>query len=195
MYWIATRHLEEAAWYFAPDGQVYAGLETGLSARDLAAHEGRRGTYAATGDVLRVTWADGATVERAMEDVSAEGFTWDMRLFAAVPPLSGDRPIAGTYTGGSSLSLGGTTTHVSTTLELRADGTYTRHGAAAVSSDDYDAGGTGAVHGTWHVEGYTLTLSEDGGETRGLLAFPWDDEETPAYPDRLFVGGEMYTRQ
>lgn len=27
------------------------------------------------------------------------------------------------------------------------------------------------------------------------IAFPYDDKETPVYPDRMYVAGTMYTRQ
>jgi hypothetical protein len=42
-YW-SGGSLEKAAWYFASDGNVYQNLESGVTAADLAAHKGPKGT-------------------------------------------------------------------------------------------------------------------------------------------------------
>jgi hypothetical protein len=195
-YWIATQHLEKAVWYFAPDGRVYENLATGFSEADLAAHQGRHGTYDVAGSTLTISWSDGTTRAGEME-MDATGFAWDTGLFVPVGPFDGSRSIAGTYTGGTSLSFAGGSTLASNTLELRADGTYARHGAASISGEGgaYAAGGQSAAGGRWSLSGYTLTLAGANGEVVRGIAFPFDDERTPVYPDQMFFNGMMFTRQ
>lgn len=195
-YWIATQHLETGVWYFAPGGAVYEGLENGFSPADLAAHEGRRGTARADGQTLTVTWADGSTSRGEVQQSAGDaGFGWDGALFGPAPPFDG-RSVAGTYGGGTSVTFSGSTSSSASTLDLRPDGTYSQSGIASFTGGGYSTGSEGAPEtGTWSVAGYTLTLRPADGRVVRRIAFPWDSEDTPAYPDRLYAGGLMFVRQ
>lgn len=197
-FWSATNSLEKAVWYFAPDGRVYQNLEAGFSEADLEAHAGNQGTYEVNGDEMQVTWADGSTTQSTMER-DGTGFSWDAGIFTAVEPFEDDESVAGTYEGGESFSVGGSGASVSKTLRLDPDGTFAWDGVGFVASETGEsrltAGGESGTTGTWQVSGYSLLLTDANGNVVRGIAFPYDDEETPVYPDRMFFGGTMYERR
>lgn len=197
-FWAFNGSLEKSVWYFAPDGRVYQNLDTGFSAADLQAHKGAHGTYGVAGDQLKVTWSDGTVTESGIEP-DATGFAWNGGIFTAVKPFTDPKAVAGTYEGGESLSSGANSAIASNTLRLDADGTFTSAGIASVESETSEShlssASQGGSTGTWKIEGYSLVLTYADGNTVRSMAFPYDDAETPVYPDRLFVGGTMYARQ
>jgi hypothetical protein len=199
-YWFATRSLEKAAWYFAPDHTVYEHLETGFSKADLAAHRGRVGTGKLVGDSLEVTWRDGKkTLSKLERDKSGGlGFAWNGGLFGPAKPIANAQEIAGSYEGGESVSFSGSTSSVAKGLELRADGTFRRSGVASINSQTdasrVTAGSTSGSTGTWRAENYALILTDDAGQVFRGISFPYDDEKTPTKPDRLFFAGTMYKK-
>lgn len=174
-FWSYTNSLEKAVWYFAPDGRVYQNLASGFSEADL---------QAPTESPIQ---ADGGA------------FHWEGGIFTAVKPFDADRSLAGTYEGGESFSSGGGNgASTSKTIELRPDGTFSRVAIASVQSTSsesvVDAGSQGASEGTWQVGGYSLVLTGSDGTVQRGIAFPYDDTDTPAYPDRMYFGGTMYLR-
>lgn len=197
-YWLATRTLEKAAWYFAPDGTVYRNLEAGFSAPALAAHPGPKGKAATNGNLLEVTWADG---QKASSDVERDGtgFIWDMGIFTAVKPFGDASEVAGVYEGGESLVKGGNTAIVSKRLELRPDGTFSWTGVSFLGADSQTtrltAGASGTSEGHWELNGFALSLTDKKGAVVRRIAFPYDDEKSIIKPDRMFFGGLMYRRQ
>jgi hypothetical protein len=150
------------------------------------------------GSMMHVTWADGKVTKSKLER-DGSSFTWDMGIFTPVKPLPGAKVLAGTYEGGESLSHGGNHAAVSKTLQLRADGTFSWSGVSFLQTtgarSQLAAGGQGATSGRWRTEGYSLLLTDQGGTVLRGIAFPYDDEKTAVYPDRLFFGGIMYRRQ
>jgi hypothetical protein len=198
-FWSYTNSLEKAVWYFAPDGRVYQNLASGFSAEDLAAHKGNQGTYEVADGKLKVTWADSKVTEGSI-GADAGGFGWDGGIFTAVKPFEEGKSLAGTYEGGESFSTGGgNSASASNTIELRPDGTFRRVGVASVQSTSsesvVDAGAQGGGDGKWEVAGYSLVLTGADGKVQRGIAFPYDDKETPAYPDRMYFAGTMYKRQ
>jgi hypothetical protein len=200
-YWSMTGTLEKTVWYFSPDGRVYQNLLHGFSKEDLAAHEGPKGTRTLEGDQMSVTWDGGKAVTTRLEPDQGKGsgFMWDMGIFSPVSPFEEGRSYAGVWEGGESLSHGGNRVIASQTLTLRADGTYSMSGAATVSGtterSTLEGGSVGPVsEGTWRAAGYSMTLSGSDGKTTRRIAFPYDDEETPVNPDRIFFGGRMFKR-
>ncbi len=197
-FWAFTNSLEKVVWYFAPDGRVYQNLETGFSPEDLAAHKGNRGTYEMVGDVLKVTWSDGKVTQATIQ-AQENAFGWDAGIFTAVKPFAEGKSVAGSYEGGESISTGAGMAASSTGLELRPDGTFSSAGVTSVQSETSEsqvsAGGQGGSTGTWKVAGYSLLMTYADGTTVRSIAFPYDDPETPVYPDRLFVGGTMFKRK
>ena len=193
-FWIATNSLEKAVWYFAPDGRVYENLETGFSEADLSAHTGNQGTYGVNGDQMQVTWADGTTTESTIER-DGTNFSWNAGIFTAVRPFEENTSVAGAYEGGESFSTGGNSGAVSKTLQLAPDGTFTWGGVGSVVSEGESVGGESGTNGNWELSGYSLVLTGADGSTLRGIAFPYDDESTPVYPDRMFFAGTMYERQ
>lgn len=195
-FWPSSGSLEKAVWYFAPDGSVYQNLTQGFSAADLAAHTGRKGKAALAGDNLQVTWSDGRTTT-ARYSPSETGFGFDAGIFTAVKPITDPKALAGRYEGGESLSGGRGAT--SSSIELKADGTFTSGSVASVSSRSSDstvsAGGTGSGGGTWTATSYSISLTDSSGQTERRIAFPYDDPATPITPDHLFIGGILYKRR
>ena len=196
-FWIATGSLEKSAWYFTSDGRVYVDLADGFTDEKLAAHEGRQGTVSVNGDEMTVTWSDGKKTTSDLER-GKNAFNWDAGIFSAVKPFEDSSPLVGRWEGGSSSSFGGASGVTSRTLELKEDGTFTGATAASLRSESAEsvasAGSTGRNAGRWKLDGYALILTyDDGTVTRGLT-FPFDDEKTPAFPDRFYFAGTMYRK-
>ena len=195
--WFATRHLEKSCWYFAPDGKFYENLSTGFSQAELDAHKGPKGTYKAGRVTLEATWSDGQSSKAELEIVPG-GFNWDTGMFLPVESFTAGKSVAGTYEGGTSFGGGGNSIIVSKSLRLDASGTYSMSGISTVSavSDGTQAriGGENQEEGRWQLDGFALRLTKSNGASVQHIAFPFDDEATPTYPDRLFVGGTMYKR-
>ena len=197
-YWIATRYLEKSCWYFAPDGTFYENLSTGFSPKDLEAHKWPKGTYQASAGNLEVTWSDGQSSKAELEMVPG-GFNWDTGMYMPVEAFASDKPITGTYEGGSSFGSEGNSIMVSKTLNLKADGSYSMTGISSTSTTSNGtqvrAGGESEASGQWKLDGFILQLTGSDGAVTPHIAFPFDDAETPIYPDRIFVGGTMYKKQ
>lgn len=198
-YWPATRSLEKSVWYFAPDGSVYQGLETGFSTRDLSLHAGPKGKATLEGDHLNVQWPEnkksGGKISR-----SAGAFTWNAGIFTPVKPFAADVPLAGIYEGGESISVSGNRAAVAKTLELRADGTYRWSGVSFLNNasdvTQVTAGSNGEDStGRWHAANFSIVLVDAKGHVYRRIAFPYDDETTPINPDRIFFGGTMFKRR
>ncbi len=198
-YWAYTGTLEKAVWYFAPDGTVFQHLETGFSPADLELHAGQRGRCVVEGDTCEVTWSDGKR-SRGRIERSATGFSWSAGIFTPVRPFDSARPIAGTYEGGETVSARGSRAAVASTLELRADGTYTWSGVSFLSATSDTsrvvAGANGTdSHGRWHAGELSIVLVDHKGNVYRRIAFPVDDEKTPVNPDRIFFGGTLFKRR
>lgn len=199
--YISGAGLEKKVWYFAPDGRAFEGLTEGFSEEDLKAHAGRRGTRKVEGKKMTISWADGKTSTGSFEpdEKAPPAFMWDMGIFVPVKPFD-DRSVAGTYEGGESVTGSSGRAAVGHSLDLRADGTYSKSSAASVStktSEGSASGGatSGTVKGTWKVSGWSIVFTAEDGKTERKIAFPYDDEQTPVYPDRLFIGGTMFRRR
>ncbi len=196
--WIATRYLEKSCWYFAPDGKFYQNLTSGFSPADLDAHKGPKGTYKASGRILEVTWSDGQSSKGELEIVDG-GFNWDTGMFMPVEAFAPEKSVGGTFEGGTSLGGDGNSIIVSKTLLLNTDGTYSMSGVSSLSSTSDGTQATVAgqsdENGRWELDGFVLHMTSSAGVSVLHIAFPFDDKETSAYPDRLFVGGTMYKRQ
>ena len=115
-------------------------------------------------------------------------------MFLPVTAFSAAKQVLGKYEGGTSVSFGGNTSMVVKTLTLRADGTFTWEGIASFNTDGTLTGGENATNGTWALNGYLLTLTDDKGETIRSITFPLDDEKTAISPDRMFFTGTMYKK-
>ena len=195
-FWISNNMLEKKVYYFSPDGTIYDGLQTGFSAQDLAAHKGPKGRYQLAGGKLNIRWADGSTLSSGYEpDKSGGGFAWDGGLFSRVKPFTAWQQLVGSYEGGESVAGA----MASSSITLKADGTFVRSGIVSVSSrssqSQVDVGSQSSDGGKWSFSGYTLQLADRNGRPVRHLVFPFDDSSTPIKPDRMYVGGTMYKRQ
>ena len=73
---------------------------------------------------------------------------------------------------------------------------HTKGSSARPSAHQIQPGGaTGVTTGTWKAEGYTITLTENGGQPQRHMAFPWKDDNALPLPNRLYLGGTMINRQ
>ena len=197
-YWIATSSLEKAVYYFTSDERVFVDLEDGFSDDVLAAHKGRHGTVRVDGDEMIVTWNDGKD-ERSKLEKSEGGFGWNTGLFAPVTPFKNSEDLVGSWEGGTSVTFSGSSAATSNALDLRADGTFSGESVASLRStsneSDVSAGGSSNHSGSWKLDGHTLVLQYKDGRTARGITFPYDDEETPVYPDRFYFAGTMYKKR
>jgi hypothetical protein len=199
-FWAANNSLEKAAWYFAPDGTVYQNLQSGFSAEDLRAHAGPKGQCKPQGDKLEVTWSDGKKTSSTIKvSASGTGFSWNAGIFSAVKLFEKPADLVGVYEGGESLAGASGNAIVSKRLELRADGTFSWSGIsfASVTSDAsrISVAGNDASTGRWELSGASVTLTNDKGVEVRRIVFPYDDENTPVKPDRVFFGGLLYKKR
>ena len=193
-YWIATRHLEKAIWYFAPDGNAYFNPAASFSPADLEAIEAKnKGPYKIANKELSVVWGDGQKSSGEIEIVPG-GFNWDTGMFLQIKPFTDPKQIVGSYEGGTSMTFSGNSTITVKTLELRADGTFSWSGISTTEVDGAKAGGENDTTGKWTLSGYILTLAPNDGEAVRGIAFPFDDEETALKPDYTFFSGTMYKK-
>lgn len=194
-YWIATRNLEKAIWYFAPDGVAYLNPENGFGPEELASHKSAdKGAYQVSGGELSVNWGDGQKSSGPLEIVDG-GFNWDTGMFLPVAPFSSATQLVGSYEGGSSVSFSGNSSIVVKELELRADGSFTWEGSASFNTDGMNTGAQGTTSGRWQLSGYILELTADNGKVVRAVSFPLDDEATPVNPDRMYFAGISYAKR
>lgn len=195
-FWIATNHLEKATWYFTDDGRVYLNPE-GITEEELASHKGAQGRVRVEGNDLVVMWSDGKESRNEIE-IDGDGFAWDTGIYAPVQPFDDASQLAGRWDGGTSMSFGGGYAAAAQTLEINADGTFRRDATASFRNESDEsvatAGSTGSSAGTWHLDGYTLTLTFGDGKTQRGVCFPFDDEKTPIYPDRFYFGQILFKK-
>jgi hypothetical protein len=118
-----------------------------------------------------------------------------MGIFVPVKSFTNARALVGQYEGGNSISGASS----SSSIDLRADGTYAQSGAGSVSSRTSEstvtAGGTSQGGGRWQLNGYTLTLTDGQGKVTQGITFPYDDPKTAVYPDRFYFMGTMYNKK
>ena len=194
-YWIATRNLEKAIWYFAPDGNAYFNPDIGLAPDQLAQlKSANKGPYQVSGGELSVTWGDGQTSSGPLEIVDG-GFNWDTGMFLPVKPFTDAAQLVGGYEGGSSVTFSGNSSIVVKALELRADGSFSWEGSASFQTDGMNTGGQSSTSGRWQLEGYSLVLTADNGSVVRGISFPLDDEATPVNPDRMYFAGIAYAKK
>jgi hypothetical protein len=189
--------LENPVWYFAPDGTVYRGLETGFSRADLATHAGSTGQAVIERDHLVIAWEDGRKTRSPLAR-EERGFTWDDASFSSVIPFASAADLAGTYEGGESGPPDENRAAVGSILALRRDGTFSWSGVSFVESTGEPgrlrtSAAGGRTNGTWHVSGFSLVLTNDEGTVYRRIAFLWDETE-PVKLQRFFFGGILYGR-
>ncbi len=197
-YWIATRTLEKAVWYFSPDGMAYENPTGDFSAASLSATASDQGQYHLEGKNLIFTPTKGKNAgkkESADYEPQPEGgFYWNTGSFIPVKALTSARSIVGKWQGGFSV-IGAA---VARTLDLHADGSFHLSGAATISAESDGsvarAGSSGQIsEGTWEVSGYFMTLTGSNGNIKRSIAFPFDDAATPVNPDKFYFDGIMWS--
>ncbi len=197
-YWIATRSLEKAIWYFSPDGMAYENPNGDFSAASLSATASDQGQIHLDGKNLIFTPTKGKNAgkkESADYEPQPEGgFYWNTGSFIPVKALASARSIVGKWQGGFSV-IGAA---VARTLDLHADGSFSFSGAATISAETDGsvarAGSSGQIsEGTWEVSGYFMTLTGSNGNIKRSIAFPFDDAATPVNPDKFYFDGIMWS--
>jgi hypothetical protein len=189
--------LEKNVFYFSPDGVLYDGLETGISAADLARHRGKKHRYQVAGKTMTIRWSDGSAIRaEGFDPAKPTGFYIDGQLLTLRSPFTAWQQLVGRFGGGESISGAA----ASSSIQLNADGTYSGGSVMSVSSQSSgsraDLSSQGSSGGTWRFAGgYTLQLKDRSGRLTNQLVFPYVINGTPAKPDYMYVGGTMYKRQ
>lgn len=203
--WFMTRavprQISREAWYFTPDGHVFADVKTGVTPEDLAAQRLGLGRFTWTATRMTVTWGDGTKDESAV-DRDDSGFMWDQGSYTPVSPYADVGAVAGTYEGSSQ---GGADTAdaqlgVARSIEFKADGTYRMESVAVVrgslpkeegSGSRNFATAEGTLTGTWTLDGFTITMKGGDGKTRRKLAFPYGSGKA----QWMCLGGSMHRKR
>lgn len=120
VYLIVSRYLKKTAWYFAPDGTVYADVTGGLTPADLARHKGWKGRARMVGKEMEIRWTNGSVYKTEFVPKSG-GFDWattESGMFLAVKSFANWQQMVGSYQGGTSSSSGGGFISTASTLTL-----------------------------------------------------------------------------
>lgn len=148
-YIMAWHSLEKATWYFAPDGRVFRNPGALDAAGYAALLPADRGTLRP--DSITLGWADGRSEKLVVEDATANSFSYDMGIFVGMGPFKSARELVGRFEGGNSV-VGAAT---SSSLDLRADGSYGGSSVASVSATSTEstvrAGSSGMASGRWSL--------------------------------------------
>ena len=197
-YWLATRSLERAIWYFSPDGMAYENPTGDFSAASLSATASDQGQFHLEGKNLVFTRTKGKNTgkqDSSEYDPQPEGgFYWNTGSFIPVKALTSARSIVGKWQGGFSV-IGAA---VARTLDLHADGSFNLSGGATISAESDGsvarAGSSGQIsQGTWDVSGYFMTLTGSDGKSRRSVAFPFGDGANSVNPDKFYFDGIMWS--
>jgi hypothetical protein len=149
------------------------------------------GSYVLDGSSMTMTFGASSSTSE-IESSDGGCFYWDMGSFCPVGEFDDDT-LDGTFTGGASAGFGAVASAM--TVSFRPDGTYTLSSIGSVSTSEGSAGSSAGESGRYEIDGNLLTLTPDGGETRSLTTFPYDDGSEGAQPRRMFFGGGMLKRQ
>ncbi len=189
-------------YYFTPTGQVYV-EPTDFSAAGLAALEpSARGTFAINDKEMTIKWANGQSTSGAFH-FDATGFGCQ-GSYICVAPVGDAQRLVGTFEGrNAARSFDANTLAVFKTLNLKADGTFTRDNYAASHSESRhsddsrfvtDASSTAAQQaGRWSLDGWYLTLTEASGTVRSV-AYRVDWDEKTDKTKRFRFNGTSYQR-
>jgi hypothetical protein len=193
-YWIATRSLETASWYFSPEGYAYENPAGGFSPEELAKTK-VQAKLSGGGDTLTFTWSDGKSTTGNYEPNPAQkAFYWDMGNFVAAKGFDDPSALVGQWSGGMSISGA----IVAKTLTLNADGSYTLSAAGSITSttdgSSVRAGSSGTTGGSWQAGQYSLTLNASDGTAERSIAFPFNVGEETGPLQKFYFQGIMWSR-
>ena len=186
-----SHSLEKACWYFSPEAVAYENPKEGLSAADLAAHKGHKGTFTWSPTNMSIAWSDGKKSEGLVElDKDKIHFMWDMGAFNPVAPFADAKLVVGGWEGGQ-LLFHDSLVDVVRAIVFTSDGKYVYGTLAELSGPNGSVVGEDKESGTWKLDGYTMTLDGKGGKTKRQIAFPFDDDPKKY----MYLGGTLYTKQ
>lgn len=191
--------------YFEPNG-LYA---TELPSGDLAEHCAQTpldcGTYRLGGGgwfgghssiELRSVVDEYGTIETEAEDFAREGDNVRIgdTVSYRIPPFPAGTTFEGSWTylwaqtGMTATSSGSVASEQ--TLELRADGRYSRDGWSGASTSTVTVSSDRAAqNGTYSIEGHQITLTADNGEVQTMSIFAPDDDD-----GLLVINGANYLK-
>lgn len=183
-------------WFFSRNGRFSRSPRGGLSLAALAskpAATAEEGTYRVENGELILEWADGRAAWRQPYDGSE--LRIDGVFASRQTGFQRGWRLDGTYSGGAS---GGGGAVSGSTLVFRRDGTFSRSSAVSAATSgtrtETTVGGTSAANGTYQFDDFTLTLLENGVESRfTVLAYGARDQA--GRPEAIFWEGIMVNRQ
>jgi hypothetical protein len=192
-YIMAWHSLEKATWYFAPDGRVFHNPGSLDAAGYAALPPADRGTLRPGSSTL--TWANGQSEKFVMEDATANSFNYDMGIFVGMGPFKSTRELVGRFEGGNSITGAASVS----SLDLRADGSYSGGSAASVSATSNEstvrAGSSNTAAGRWALSGWVLTLTDAAGQpVRRGLAYPIERDAKTGQFVRFYFDNVAYKR-
>lgn len=173
-------------YYFTPAAQVYVDPANYTAAGLAAVSAAWRGTFAVSGPQMTIKWADGRTTSGNYH-ADPSGFSCQ-GSFMCVAPFASARQLVGTFEGrNAAVTVDANSLAVFKTLNIQADGTFTRDLYAASHSEVRHGDGSGLATdaattkprqaGHWTLNGWFLTLADAQGTVQAV-AFPtdWDDK-------------------
>ena len=179
------------AFYFGAQGRIHRGLEGAFTAAGLAAGApSTRGTYQLTGTQLIITTDDGKTISYAYKTARGRHYLENIEL-ATVVPAPAPASLVGSYTA----SGGYGALSSASSLELRADGTYSRSAVGAYRTGGGTIGGSTDDTGSWQYANHTLTFRSANGTVTQQIALVPAPGSIVAAMGAIYVGGTYYRRR
>jgi PDZ domain len=187
------------AWFFTSNGRFSRSPSGGLTLAELAAKPDagkEEGTYRIENGELIMDWADGRAPWRSSYEGHEKSLSIGGQFASRQSGFVRGWRLDGAYEGGA--SVGGGAVSSSNTLRFRLDGTFSRAGVVNISSigrtSEVSGGATSGASGTYEFDEFSLTLRENGAESRvTVLMFGAVDQA--GRPEQMFYGGGMLRRQ
>jgi hypothetical protein len=195
--YIMGSSLEIGGWYFK-NGSVSKRPVGNITQFDIKAAAAKdpnnNGTYSISGNKMTILWANGQKTTSDLEP-DKTCFMWDMGSFCPAEQFPKGTRLEGVFDGGASAGYGRVAN--ATTLTLSKDGHYKLEQAGSVHSEvsqgtQLYGGSSGGESGTYDISGTTLTLN--GGKSRTVLTFPYDDGTAGPSPRRMMFDSILLKR-
>ena len=179
------------AFYFGPQGRVYRGLEGAFTAAGLAAGAPiTRGTYQINGAKLLITTDEGRPISYAYKAERGGHYLENIELATVVAAPAPASLVGSYFANGGSGALSS-----AATLELRADGTYSRSTVGSYRTGGESIGGSTDETGRWQYANHTLTFRAANGTVQQKIALVPSPRSIVAAMGAIYVGGTYFRRK
>ena len=184
------------AWFFTRNGRFSRSPAGGVTLASLASRANatrNEGTYRVENGELIMEWADGRAPWRSPYQGAEQSIIVGNQFASRQTAFARGWRLDGSYEGGASVRGAAS----SSTLNFRRDGTFSRSGVLSASTTgrttEVSTGATSAGGGTYEFDEFSLTLRENGVESR-FTVFGYGSQDGAGRPEKIFWQGLLLNR-